>query len=240
IVKEGNPFQQFWDELGVDFDGYMSHHLSFDVEDPYTKKEWELEFPPSSFPVLALRGAPARFPVNEDHRHIQRYLKWSPLLLKQARKLISELLPKGPFVGIHLRNGLDWENACMHVEGLPNFMASPQCLGYSQYRKLNKEICFPSKVEMLNRTKATVERIKASAVYVATDNEPMLSDLKATLLEYKTHVVHANPPLPQIDLIILAKSDFFIGNCVSSFTAHVKRERDVNGLPSSFWGYTEK
>lgn len=79
------------------------------------------------------------------------------------------------------------ENACLHVEGLPNFMASPQCLGYTHYRKLTKEICFPSRGEILNRTKAIVESIKASSVYVATDNDPMLSDLKATLLKYKVY-----------------------------------------------------
>jgi peptide-O-fucosyltransferase len=65
-------------------------------------------FPASSYPVLALKGAPARYPVTENNRHIQRYLKWSPNLLEQADKLINQSLPKGPFIGIHLRNGLDW------------------------------------------------------------------------------------------------------------------------------------
>ncbi|EDO39909.1 predicted protein [Nematostella vectensis] len=236
-MKDGNPFRPFWDELGVDFDDYEVFHLSYHTRDAYVRHQWKQQFPPSLHPVLAFRGAPATFPVLELDRQLHQYLQWSPKITQQVEEYISKSLPKGKFVGIHLRNGIDWQNACEHVDGISSFMASPQCLGYSHYRTVTKTICLPSPDDIINQTLTAVNQIHAKAVYVATDNNPMLQELRAALTK-NVIVVHQNPWLPQLDLAILARADHFIGNCVSSFSAFVKRERDVNGRTTTFFGFT--
>ena len=60
-----------------------------------------------NYTVLAFVGPPSSFPVEEQNLGLQKYLQWNEEIRSAARKFISTL-PKGQFIGIHLRNGLDW------------------------------------------------------------------------------------------------------------------------------------
>ena len=42
-----------------------------------------------------------------------------------------------------------------------------------------------------------------------------------------------------VDLGIFSRSDYFIGNCVSSFTAFIGRERQINNRPIQYWGVAQ-
>ena len=44
---------------------------------------------------------------------------------------------------------------------------------------------------------------------------------------------------PLIDLSVQILSDQFIGNCVSSFTGFIVRQRRVKHLPVAFWGLVD-
>lgn len=197
---------------------------------------------------MFLLGAPGSFPVLKENRKLQKYLQWSDNIEKEANAFIKNNLPKGGFVGIHLRNGIDWVRACEHIPESPNLFAAAQCVGYQNEKgKATKDMCLPSKEAVIRQLKRVIKNINNSvnnnndrtikSVYVASDNNHMLDELETALKRMKVQVYKLNKSSPHIDLAILGKSNHFIGNCVSSFSAFVKRERDVKGFPSSFWAF---
>lgn len=147
------------------------------------------------------------------------------------------------FTGIHLRNDVDWERACKDVESYQSrsYMASPQCFDppLSSHEYVTQKICYPPDEEIYRLLKNLVLRTRIRQIYVATDKRPMIREIEEHLSAQRVQVKHLDPWLPAMDVAMLAYADYFIGNCVSSFTSAVKRDRDVHGLPSAFWSISQ-
>ncbi|OQV24614.1 GDP-fucose protein O-fucosyltransferase 1 [Hypsibius exemplaris] len=231
-------FQEFWRFVGIPAFTKSENikGLRFDVSGV---EAWRERFPASKFPVIALRGPPAPFPVPQMQWPIQQYLQWSPKIYTPAKSHIESLFRNEPYLGIHLRNGEDWTKACALLDedgrhGLTNLMASSQCIGEHPAQPVTKEQCFPSKAHVINTVEETVKEYGLKNVYIATDSDSYISEFRGRMPA--VNFVHLNPTVPQIDLCILGESDIFIGNCVSSFSSFVRRQREVNGKATLYFG----
>ncbi|KAJ8681332.1 hypothetical protein QAD02_017119 [Eretmocerus hayati] len=240
-AKDGNPFGPFWDTFDVDFVGSEFYGpLHYDVHHTDMAFLWRQKYTSAKWPVLAFTGAPASFPVQLENKSLQKCLVWNNDFLLQAQSYIKNTLPPGGFVGIHLRNGIDWVRACEFISTSPNLFAAPQCLGYRNERgKATQEMCLPSLDVLTRHLKRVIRNGKnIKSVFVASDNNYMIPELSKALerMEIKVFKLEENIS-PHLDLAILGRAHYFIGNCISSFSAFVAREREVKGYPTFFWGF---
>ncbi|XP_067662522.1 GDP-fucose protein O-fucosyltransferase 1-like isoform X1 [Haliotis asinina] len=240
-AKDGNPFASFWDTYNIDFDkSEFFSPLYYDTESAHEMKRWQKRYPGDKYPVLAFTGPPGAFPVQRADVPLQKYVRWSDKYEKMADDFIAKNIKDKPFIGIHLRNGIDFKRACEHMDSSENMFASPQCVGYrGEKGKATKETCYPSDKSVVKKVKAEVKRLNAGTVFVATDDRDLIDVMQKAMKKVK-FVKQSSPASPHLDLAILGKADHFIGNCISTFTAFAKRERDTKGLSSSFWAFEPK
>lgn len=245
-AKDGNPFFSFWDGFKIDFvKSEFFGPLSYDVIHREMDKVWNEKYDAQTWPVIAFTGAPAAFPIQSENVHLHKYLQWSDYIDKKADEYIKKFLPKGAFIGIHLRNGIDWIRACDHIKDVKQLFSSAQCLGYNNEKgALTMDICLPSQDIIIKKVKRLIKRVKETqktneikSIFIASDNNHMVEYFNEKLRRMKVNAFRLPENNPHIDLAILGRSNYFIGNCVSSFSAFVKRERDVKGFPSEFFGY---
>ncbi|XP_058835120.1 GDP-fucose protein O-fucosyltransferase 1 [Topomyia yanbarensis] len=246
-AKSGNPFGPFWNTFEIDFAGseFFGPKLNYDVYHHDMATKWNEKYPANKWHVIAFTGAPASFPIQIENRELHKYLKWSINIENAARDFIRTSLPKGAFMGIHLRNGIDWVRACEHVKESSHLFSSPQCLGYRNEKgSLTLDMCLPAKEIIIRQIKRQIKKHKESyknneikSIFVASDGNHMIHDLNDALKRMDIVAVRLPENNPHLDLAILGMSNHFIGNCVSSFTAFVKRERDAKGFPSTFWAF---
>ena len=77
-------------------------------------------------------------------------------------------------------------------------------------------------------------------MFVASDSDHMLGEFRDRFSGAGVKFTRIKEDDFLLDLVILELSELFIGNCVSSFSAFVKRSRDAAGRPSAFWGFREQ
>ncbi|OZC10945.1 hypothetical protein X798_02089 [Onchocerca flexuosa] len=240
-AKEGNPFGPFWDYSNVTFIGDVYYASNFPeahfISSASVRKKWNEKFPADRYPVLSFISAPVAFPALMDHHHLQRHLHWSRAIVIEANKYVTESLER-PFIGIHLRNDADWENLCRMVQKdkIEKLFGSAICTGNSN--KLTIEMCLPSLETIIKDVVKKASDLKVRSVFVSSDRNHYIDELKQELAPLQIVVERRYPENLHINLAILSIADHFIGNCVSTLSAFVYRQRKYASSvprPSSFF-----
>ncbi|XP_033644470.1 GDP-fucose protein O-fucosyltransferase 1-like isoform X1 [Asterias rubens] len=245
-TRDGNPFRTFWEDQGIIFDESTvwrteSTSLHYNIDATDTANEWKKEFPASEHPVLALMTAPTYTPISPKTEGLQHYLKFTSIISEPADLFIEKSLQR-PFWGLHLRNGADWSRTCELAKDYPHLLSSRQCTR-EEDDSVTKQMCIHSEEEVISDIRSQIylaeetDRELPKTIFVATDHVAMEEELQAAFPDIK--IVAWGPDLDQMDLHILNQADHVILNCVSAFSAYVKRDRDVNEKSVAFFGYME-
>ena len=85
--------------------GWRSECLKFKFQ---IIDHFKQRYPGSEHPVLALKGAPASFPMKKRNRALQVYLVWSDNITRIGDEYRSNVMKNEDYIGVHLRMGQDW------------------------------------------------------------------------------------------------------------------------------------
>ncbi|XP_038060600.1 GDP-fucose protein O-fucosyltransferase 1-like isoform X2 [Patiria miniata] len=243
-TRDGNPFRTFWQDQGIEFDdSEVWTNLYFNVEHAGVAEHWKEVYPASEHPVMALVTAPVINPISTAVEGLQHYLTFKDHIRQPAEEFIEKNLEK-PFWGLHLRNGADWSRTCelLGTGDFPYLLSSRQCTG-KEGDSVTREMCLQSEEQVIADIRYQLQlaeednRELPKSIFVATDHVAMEEDLQAAFPDIK--IVTWGPDLDQMDLYVLGQADDVILNCVSAFSAFVKRDRDVNGKLVAFFGYLD-
>jgi len=237
----------YWERIGLEFDGGDVRKV-LTASNANEMKEYD---------IIVMTTSKFSFPAPQSALRHHQMLKWSASISSKATQLIQENIPSSePFVTVHIRAAIDFIRACSHdntkrafenanFRELKKFFEARTC--FENGHNVSYRMCEPRQDDYVNAVQNALERTSSCHVFVASDLKPSkLSKLLSSKLlkppssrsdcSSVTLFSQQNSADPLVDLAVMAQGTHFIGNCVSSFTAIVARERRASARTTTYWG----
>jgi peptide-O-fucosyltransferase len=116
-------------------------------------------------------------------------------------------------------------------------MSSYQCHRWNLDAHVTHKHCLPDVNIIVEQTKRVLLESGLHKLLIATDQSAYTKEFRQALGDDYT-IVHVDPWLPVIDAYLLSNARHFIGNCVSSFSSFVSRQRRYHSLgPTSYFAW---